>query len=593
MGGMNRAGLVVGLMLLDGTVYPAPADRATAGNLQSIQYRVPGFGIFGSSSGESRSVNFPSSQSPAPLKILLVVLRVCRCDDGVMVAMSRHTALKVGFAVPPILLFSFAFHTLLRTPCLGVADIYDFWRVMRPAGIEHIEALVKPGRFVVCTFKTGKAHLASGPSSATLVAWCAKHLSWGLKPGRGLMDLRQMGRLCLSLVALVFLAGLAARASPILLTLLLYVLVDPGFLLFFNSFYAEATFYIALFGLAVWLERYGDVATWFWEPCGRRWTAVAAGLICLLVLGGASKMQYVLFPALATACICTQLVVNGRRPTVRTVSVAGALVLVSVAAPTLFFVGPAPRFPEANNYHAVFGGITRVASDPEKALRDLGVPRQYWRLPQTDMWSANVAKSHPVHRHLKNLSRRRLLFLYAGDPGAVIKIMAKIEDELATVETDPRGHSVLDARHQGKTTFGVWWQWSRIHAAVYGAWPPIVWAILFFGAGWGGFAVLRNRLDGAKVATLFLALWVPSQLVVIVLGEGLVNLKAHLVGTRLALDFLVVMVGWDVTRTLVGRRIPARATPAAEKKIRGPSRSGFEQVPGSHRCRNSIDSTAE
>ncbi len=40
MGGMNQAGLVVELMWLEGTVYPAPDDRATLGNLQWIQYQL-------------------------------------------------------------------------------------------------------------------------------------------------------------------------------------------------------------------------------------------------------------------------------------------------------------------------------------------------------------------------------------------------------------------------------------------------------------------------------------------------------------------------------------------------------------------------
>ena len=159
-----------------------------------------------------------------------------------------------------LLLFAFAFHTLLRTPCLGVADIDDFWRVMRAAGIEHNKQLVKKGRFVVCTFKTGRAHLASGTSSATIVAWSAKHLGWGLRPGPGLMDLRQMGRICLLMVVGVVAASLAARASPLLLSLMLYVLVDPGYLLFFNSFYADAAFFISLFGITLWFERFGHLS---------------------------------------------------------------------------------------------------------------------------------------------------------------------------------------------------------------------------------------------------------------------------------------------------------------------------------------------
>ena len=106
------------------------------------------------------------------------------CDNSLVTALARRPWIEMGSFAALLLLFSFAFHTLLRSPCLGVADINDFWRVMRPAGIEHVKPLVKKGHFVVCTFKTGRARLASGTSSATLVAWSAKHFRWGLRPGQ-------------------------------------------------------------------------------------------------------------------------------------------------------------------------------------------------------------------------------------------------------------------------------------------------------------------------------------------------------------------------------------------------------------------------
>jgi hypothetical protein len=470
-----------------------------------------------------------------------------------MMALAQRRWIAIGSFSALLLLFAFAFHTLLRTPCLGVADIDDFWRVMRPAGIEHNKPLVKKGRFVVCTFKTGRAHLASGTSSATIVAWSAKHLGWGLRPGPGLMDLRQMGRICLLMVVCVVAASLAARASPLLLSLMLYVLVDPGYLLFFNSFYADAAFFIALFGITLWFERFGHLSRGFWDLDDLRWAGVVAGLWGLVLLGGASKMQYVLLPAFVTMSLTVPLVIDGRKSPIRATSVSLVLGLLSIAMPLLFFFGPAPRFLKANNYHAVYGGIVQVASDPDGVLRDLGIPGRFWQLPRTDYWTAGVANSHPVHRHLRRLSRLQLLRHYVSDPGAVRAVVVEIEAAMALVETDPRGHYVRDATHRKKTTYKTWWQFSRIHGALYRAWPPVVWMILGVGGVWGATGLLRGRRNGTRVAALFLTLWAASQFVVIVLGEGLVNLRAHLVGTRLALDFLLVLVFWDMTRTLALR----------------------------------------
>lgn len=443
--------------------------------------------------------------------------------------------------------------TLHRSPCLGVADIYDFWRVMRPAGIVHLEPLSKPGYFVVCTFKTEKAHLLSAPSSAALVAWFAKNLSFGLKPGPGLMSLRQMGRLCLVLVAFAMLMGLKSRASPVLMCLMMYVLVDPGFLLFFNSFYADASFFVALFGITVWLERHGKMAAELWDLDRLQWLLVIAGLLCLVVLGGASKMQYVFFPGFILASVGVPLFIHGRRRPARAVSVVLVMLVISAAVSWLFFFGPGPRFLKANNYHAVYGGIVRVASDPETVLKKLGVPPEFWNLPRTDYWSADIGESHPVHRHLRRLSRLRLLRLYASDPRAVLVVRDSIEGALASVETDPRGHTVRNPDAPRKYTHRTWWQFSKIHGALYRAWPAIVWFILGGSISWVIAALWWRRWDGAKAAALFLVMWVTSQFVIVVLGEGLVNLKQHLVGTRLALDLLMVLVGWDVALMLKRR----------------------------------------
>ncbi|MEZ5333480.1 MAG: hypothetical protein R2991_15920 [Thermoanaerobaculia bacterium] len=66
-----------------------------------------------------------------------------------------------------VLLLAFAARTLSRTPCLGVADILDFWRVMKPAGIEHVAPLAHPGYFVRCEYRTVEADLLAQPSSSS------------------------------------------------------------------------------------------------------------------------------------------------------------------------------------------------------------------------------------------------------------------------------------------------------------------------------------------------------------------------------------------------------------------------------------------
>jgi len=72
------------------------------------------------------------------------------------------------------ILLAWAGWALLSRPVVGVADILDFWRVMRPAGIEHNTPLEYPGYFVRADFVTGDADLLSAPSSSAAMAWAAR-----------------------------------------------------------------------------------------------------------------------------------------------------------------------------------------------------------------------------------------------------------------------------------------------------------------------------------------------------------------------------------------------------------------------------------
>ena len=121
--------------------------------------------------------------------------------------------------------------------------------------------------------------------------------------------------------------------------------------------------------------------------------AAGAGIVALALLGGGSKMQFAAPPLL--------------------------LMLVGCLTLWNFFLGAGPRFAEHNNYHAVFGGILRVTSHPERALAELEVPPQYASLPRTEVWTAKIGLDHPVHQSLRGFSRPTLLRLYLVDPPAV------------------------------------------------------------------------------------------------------------------------------------------------------------------------------
>lgn len=406
------------------------------------------------------------------------------------------------------------------------------------------------------------------------MAWVARGLG-GLVPGApeppGEMDLRQVGLLYLLLTVVIFAFAIWRGVPPLLAALFLYVLVDPGYLLFFNSFYADPALLVAVVGIVLWMAR-----TDFGVPLvdGTREERTAAGVLlgCLVVLGGGSKMQYAPLPAvvcltLAVACIATWGRL-GQTPRSRRLGpslLLAVLGAVAVATPLHFMIGSGPRFPLANNFHAVYAGILQVSSEPEQVLEELAIPRQHWDLPRKDMWSGKVTVDNPVHAHLADLSRRELLWLYLEDPGAILAAGRKIQRELARLESHTRGSFVRSPEHPRRQQLTTWWRFARWRQEVMGRWPAVLWWLLAGSAGWLGVAAWKRRWTGTASAGLFLLAFTTTQYIVVVLGDGFVALEQHLIGARFALDLLFVVMGWEVVRAL-GRRLapvtaPARSPP--------------------------------
>lgn len=472
----------------------------------------------------------------------------------------------IGFGAILVMVV-WAFGLILRSPCLGVADNLDYWRVMRPAGIAHLGDVERPGQFVQCTYSTSDADLMSGLSSPAIMAWVARHMRWGLSEDAGRMNLRQVGVAYLVLVVLVFALGLWA-GLPLLLSIgFLMIVVDPGYLLFFNSFYADPALIVGLLGTTVWFVR-ADQGIWRSGDgfVGRVGEALA--LVALAMFGGGGKMKYVLLPALVLIAGLTLVPFRpdqDRTPRrTRLISaLLGVLAGVAVVVPLHFFQGDAPRFVRVNNYHALYGGLLKVSSHPDAVLESLEIPPEDWNLPRRDVWSGRVPLDHPVFERLDNLSRWRLLLFYAEDPAALKAVGTKVMHELARYQSHTRGTFVQGEEHPRKAQFDTRWRAAHLRNLVLARFPQIIWLMLLAGSVWLGWSATRGRWDGRRAAALFLILFATSQMVVVVLGDGFVALEQHLLGARLAIDLLTVLLLWvGLGEPVCGRYLSDAATKA-------------------------------
>ena len=434
-----------------------------------------------------------------------------------------------------LLLLAQAALVLAREPCVGVADNLDYWRVARPAGID-VPPQRRQGYFVVCSYPEIEADLGSFFSSPALVAWMARPLTWGLKVPAGEFDLRQLGLLYWTASAAVLAGALALGLPPVLALLFAWVLADPGFLLFFNSLYADPALLLGLLGVACFLSL----------PRGQ--SAFATGwplafLLLFATLAGFSKMQYSPFPAVLLGSCAAGLALRRERPGSARLAFLGLLTLVAVAGPYHFFWGSAPRFPDANAYNAVYGGIDRVAGAPAAALAALGIPEEFRNRPAQDYFAAGIEPDDPVLPFLRKLSRVRLAGLYVRDPAAAADTAARIAGKLWRQETHPRGnytHAESGPRNRAYETpfqFSLWRSRSLRRLPAEAAWvflAAVLAALVYRGA--------RGLWTAEDTLWLFLFLWTCSQAAVAVLGEGFVNLHQHLLGARFAFDLLLVLV---------------------------------------------------
>lgn len=446
-----------------------------------------------------------------------------------------------------VALFVYALRTVSAEPCMGVADIHDFFRVTQPAGIQHLTPLEAPGYYVRCDFRTTPSDFWSAPSSAAALAMFAKVLRPLGPAGEGFFALRQMGWLFVGLAALFTLGGLVARMRPVLALLLVYVVVDPGYLFFWNSFYADGALIVALFGAVIWLDRAGSFPAL--RQSGRSFSVTIFLLGFLMMLGGGSKMLFVLFPGCLFLSLLPAMVGLYRSSPRRVLALAGMTVLIQASVFWNFFFGPGPRFIEHNNFHAVYGGILRVASDPDQVFDRLNVPAEFRDIPREDAWTAGITLEHPVHAHLKKLSRLELLWLYLSDPPALLQTLRNIANDLLLIASHPRGTYPREEtdNHPVKRIYGESWQFSNITRMLYANWPPAIALLLIFPALWLAISIFRGRFTGSSAALLFLLLWFFSQCALAVLGEGFINLHQHLLGARLALDLVVVVFLVDLS----------------------------------------------
>lgn len=429
-------------------------------------------------------------------------------------------------------LLAWAAWLLSRDPCVGVADNLDYWRVGRPAGID-VRPPEEPGGYVVCTYPLATGDLGRLPSAPAAIAWLVRHLA-----GSREFDLRSLGLAYLFASVVLVVVALAAGRPTAAVLGAVWVAVDPGFLLFYNSLYADPCLILGLLGVVLFLPATAIASTG--STPRARWATWA--LIPCAAVAGLSKMQYSSFPTVLLLICIVALALRRRRPGFGELAFCAALAGLAVGAWWHFARGSGPRFIAANDYDAVFSGIAVLAHEPAVALDRLGVPAQARSLAGGTYFDADPGERAVAAESLRALSRWRLGWLYARDPEAVLRAARRAARELWKTGTNPRGNYTREESGGDPRMYRVPFQFALWRTRLLG-WLPAwtVWVFLGALAVWLLVAAWRPAWTAVDSLTLLLLLWVPGQSAVAILGDGLVSLHQHLLGARLALDLLIVL----------------------------------------------------
>lgn len=235
--------------------------------------------------------------------------------------------------------------------------------------------------------------------------------------------------------------------------LLLLVLCDGDYLVYFNSFYGEALQIIAFVLVAAAAVRILS------RRDGSVWDAVWAALACILY--GWSKFANI--PPAILLCLALEAILWRRsRSRVPVCAMAGAFVLLCA----IYLAVPSWMAYETN-YNSVFYGILKQADadEAERYLSELGLDPSLADLRGTNAYATGISQTveeRGCREQIASLSRVRLLIFYARHPAM---LRASIGASLRSCGSiRPYYLSNYDSSHPRFTLSSRFTAWSSLRA---------------------------------------------------------------------------------------------------------------------------------
>jgi len=387
------------------------------------------------------------------------------------------------------------------------------------------------------------------------------------------LNLRIFAALLYALVALPFLLIARATISDgtriqpancAALALIAFLVFDVNVTSFFGSFYPEgpaaAFFALALVALFAWCAA---------ERTAAHHILAFAGSVWLLAL---AKPQH--FHVAITGALVLLAMIHGLNasPRLKAGLAAASITLCAAVVYAATFLGAETR--RTNAYHSLYAGILTQSENPAAHLERLGLTR-----PDLVGKSARVAADFIAATPA--LSHRNTLAVALAEPTALGRLVLHAAGFIGDLELRRLGKIAYhEEMRPGESAFA-WddprWRveqpkpgiglWSRSIIARHLTGTTYLLAIAVLIAGSAFLAARPGPFRKIAAAILFLAASSIAELVVAVLGDGLIEAGKHLFAANLFLGGAVVFAAYAVLRS--GARHPSpTGSPQAPRRAR-------------------------
>lgn len=503
------------------------------------------------------------------LKIMFTEVFLC----AIIILLKHLTGSKMGNKIKRLviflLIFALSLFLLLKEPFVGIADNSDYYRVLQPLGFQF---QINNRYFYACNFYnvndvskediTGSLSNIINPKvendngyfstqfifvKISMLINYLLNIILGETPEKFNIEiLGILYALIYSYGLYLFLSNLKFKHKYInilFFIISLVILCDMGYLLYFNSFFGEASIIASL------MMTLGSLISFINSDVKSK--SVYYGILFYIFGISLTGAKVANTPIGILICLFSLTLFSVKKDYFnRSLIVAGAAAIICFS---VFYYVNTPRWmAQVNNYQSIFYGITKDSREPEKDLEKLSIPIKYLSLTNThgflnhgefDIYSDEFQKE--VY---DNSTFVHILKFYLSNPSRFINKLKLSADSSVIIRPSYLGNYTQEdvpERLSFTDRFSLWSN-LRKNTLGYSFYIIVTTSVLFFIININeiikSIKEQNNKKTVVSFACLLLFLTTMSQFILPIIGNGEADLQKHMLLFNLCFD-LMILVG--------------------------------------------------